>query len=124
MTKKRKDPYLKHVETKKQEVKITEEEQELLEKYSDQKEEVELTADEATVLEILNKRKTVMMITLEINIGLKPLGKPPKTDKEIRTILNKLHDKEQVKAVTGGDGQVYWVDVKHFRKKAFGTDKL
>ena len=124
MTQKRKDRYLKHVETKKQEVKITESDKKLLEKFAEQKEDVELTAEEATVLEILNKRKTVMMITLEINIGLKPLDKPVMTDKRVRTILNKLHDKNQVKAVTGGDGQVYWVDVKHFREKAFGTDKL
>jgi len=124
MSQKPKNRYLKHVKTKKQEIKISEKEKELLERYTEQKEDVELTADEATVLEILNKRKTVMMITLEINVGLEPLGKPPKTDNEIRTILNKLHDKKQVKAVTGGDGQVYWVDVKHFRKKLLGTDKL
>ena len=97
MTQKRKDPYLKHVETKKQEVKISEKERELLEKYKGKPEDdVVLTAEEATVLEILNKRKTVPMITLEINIGLKPLGKPPKTDKEIRMILNKLHRKKRL----------------------------
>ena len=60
------DRYLKHIEPKERKIKVSEEDKQILEKYTD-KNEPTLSTEEKTVLGILTKRKTVEMITREIN---------------------------------------------------------
>jgi len=119
-----KKPPLKHVETKKQEVKLSEAEKALLEKYAKKKDELELTPDEATVLDILKKRKTLKMVVIEVNLARKPLGQELKTEDQIEQILLALKEKNAIKSVIGADGQKYWVDIKYYREKLFGTERL
>ncbi|MHA1265944.1 MAG: hypothetical protein ACTSRS_12000 [Candidatus Helarchaeota archaeon] len=124
MTQTPKKPPLKHVETKKQEVKLSEAEKALLEKYAKKKDELELTPDEATVLDILKKRKTLKMVVIEVNLARKPLGQELKTEDQIEQILLALKEKNAIKSVIGADGQKYWVDIKYYREKLFGTERL
>ncbi|MHA1652010.1 MAG: hypothetical protein ACTSYB_17640 [Candidatus Helarchaeota archaeon] len=114
---------LKHIEPEKRQIKISDEEKKLLEKYS-VPDEPSLTAEQMTVLDILTKRKTLRMITREYNLALKPLGKELVTEGKISEILQELKRKELIKSVIGGDGQEYWVNVKYFRDKLFGTERL
>jgi hypothetical protein len=114
---------LKHIEREKKEVEVSEEDKEILGKYSG-KGELELSAEKITVLDMLNKRKTINMITREYNLALKPLRKKLKTEENIKEILKELEGQNLVKSVKGADGQEYWVDLKYFRDKLFGTDKL
>ena len=114
---------LKHVEPEEKEVKISEEDKEILKKHARENGE-NITPEQKTVLEIINKRKTVDMITREFNLALKPLGKELMTKKKILDNLNSLKRQKLVKSVTGADGQEYWVDVQYYREKLLGTDKL
>ena len=114
---------LKRVEPGKKKVKISDEDKGILEKYSG-KDDLELSGEQRTVLEILTKRKTVNMILLEYNLALKPLGKKLMSEQKIIEILKDLKQQNLVKAVTGGDGKGYWIDVKHFREKLRGTERL
>jgi hypothetical protein len=114
---------LKHVEPKKQEVKISKEDIKVLEQFSG-KDEPPLSAEQRTVLEILTKRKTLSMITREYNLALKPLQKDLRTENQIREILKNLASKNLVKSVVGADKEEYWVDLKFFYEKLIGSDKL
>ncbi len=114
---------LKHVESKKRKVEISEADKEILEKYAGTSEKI-TSPDEKTVLEIIIKRKTVEMITREINLALKPLGKELMTSNAVLKILNELKNRELVKSVTGADGNEYWVDINYYREKRLGTDRL
>ena len=114
---------LKHVEPKKREVKIPEEEKKLLEQFS-ATDEVPLSSEQRTVLDILTKRKTVSMITREYNLALKPLGSELITENEIVEILKTLESMNLVKSVVGADNEEYWVDINYYHEKLFGTDKL
>lgn len=114
---------LEHAKTKKQEVKIAEEDKKVLEHFAD-KDEPPLSTEQRIVLDILTKRKTVSMITREYNLGLKPLQKELVTENKIKEILKDLAAKNLVKSVLGTNKEEYWVDVKYFREKLFGTDKL
>ena len=102
---------------------IAEADKEILEKYGGT-EDPQFSADEVTILEIITKRKTVKMITLEVNLALKPLGKSLMTAEQISGILKSLKDRDLVVSIIGGDGSEYWVDKNFFREKLFGTDKL
>ncbi|MHA1277593.1 MAG: hypothetical protein ACTSRC_03540 [Candidatus Helarchaeota archaeon] len=115
--------YSKKIGSKRKEVKVSPEEREFLEKYS-HPDEPQVTAEQRTILDIITKRKTVTMITREYNLALKPLGKELVSNEKIQEILAELKSKHLVKSVVGGDGQEYWVDIKFFREKLFGTDKL
>ncbi|NVM52263.1 MAG: hypothetical protein HWN66_01080 [Candidatus Helarchaeota archaeon] len=117
------DDSTKKVEIKKKDPKIAEDDKQLLEKYSD-KDEPSLSIDQRTILEALQKRKTVKMITLEVNLALKPLGKELMTPEKVKEILNSLKDRNIVVSVTGGDGNEYWVDKNYFREKLLGTERL
>ena len=114
---------LKHVEPKKREVKIPEEEKKLLEQFSGT-DEIPLSSEQRTVLDILSKRKTVSMITREYNLALKPLGGELVTEDEIIEILRALESMNLVKSVVGADNEEYWVDINYYTEKLFGTDKL
>ncbi len=114
---------LKHVETKKQAVKISEEDKKVLQQLSG-KDELPLSAEQRTVLEILTKRKTLSMITREYNLALKPLQKDLITENQIKEILKNLASKNLVKSVVGADKEEYWVDLKFFHEKLIGSDKL
>jgi len=104
-------------------VKISEKEKEILEKISD-KDEPKLSPEQKTILEIINKRKTVEMIRREYNLALKPLDKELMTKEKILENLKALRQQRLVKSVTGADGKEYWVDIKFFREKLLGTEKL
>ncbi|NVM31508.1 MAG: hypothetical protein HWN65_21910 [Candidatus Helarchaeota archaeon] len=114
---------LKHVEPEKKEVTTSEDDKQILEKYSG-KAEPTLSPEEKTILEIISKRKTVDMITREINFALKPLGKELVTPEKVTRILKDLESRDLVKSVTGGDGNKYWVDTEYYREKLLGTEKL
>jgi hypothetical protein len=114
---------LKHVEPKKKEVQVSEEDKKILEKHMGQ-EELKLSTEQKTILEIIDKRKTVNMITREYNLALKPLGKDLVPEKKVLEILNSLKNQDLVKSVKGTDGQEYWVDIKYYREKLLGTEKL
>lgn len=118
------DKYLKHVETKKQKVEISEEEKRLLEKYAREDDEIFLTPEEKTVLEILTKRKVLKMITVEYNLAAKPMGKDLASEKRVLEILNRLKKIELVKSVVGADKKEYWVDVNYYHETMPGTEKL
>ena len=64
------------------------------------------------------------MITREYNLGLKPLQKDLITENKIREILKELASKNLIKALVGANKEEYWVDVKYFREKLLGSDKL
>lgn len=114
---------LKHVESKKREIKIPEEEKKLLEQLSGT-DEIPLSSEQRTVLDILTKRKTVLMITREYNLAIKPLGNELVTEDEIIEILRTLESMNLVKSVIGADNEEYWVDINYYHEKLFGTDKL
>jgi hypothetical protein len=113
----------KHIEAKKQVAKISEEDKKVLKDFSD-KDEPALSTEQTIVLDILTKRKTISMITREYNLGLKPLQKDLMTEDKIRAILKELAGKNLIKAVVGANKEEYWVDVKYFREKLLGSDKL
>ncbi|MFX0133336.1 MAG: hypothetical protein ACFFDN_06820 [Candidatus Hodarchaeota archaeon] len=108
---------------KKQEVKISEEEKKLLEKYKDLDKEPELSNEEASILDILTKRKTLDQITREFNLVLKPLGKPLFSKDQILKYLDRLEEKKLIQKLEAPIGTV-WVSVQHLRYKMRGTDKL
>jgi RNA-binding protein YhbY len=114
---------LKKITPEKKGVKISAEERAFLEQHS-HPDEPQVTPEQKTVLDILTKRKTVNMIAREYNLALRPLGKDLISEGRIQEILGELKEKNLVKVVTGGDDKEYWVDIKHFREKLFGTDKL
>lgn len=114
---------LEHTGPKKQAVKISEEDKKVLKDFSD-KDEPALSTEQRIVLDVLTKRKTVSMITREYNLGLKPLQKDLITENKVKAILKDLADKNLVKSVVGANKEEYWVDVKYFREKLLGTDKL
>jgi hypothetical protein len=103
---------LEHIEPKKKEIGISEDDKKILEKYSgidDRK----LTSEEATVLEMLTKRKNLEMIFIEYNLMLESLGKEIIRKERLREILESLKEKKLVKSVTGADGKIYWVDINY-----------
>ena len=104
-------------------VKIADEDKEILEKYAGT-DDLELSGEQRTVMDMLKKRKTVKMILLEYNLILKPLRKGLVSERTVKRILKELEQQNLVKSVIGGDKRIYWVDVKHFREKLFGTDRL
>ncbi|MDD1777083.1 MAG: hypothetical protein LUQ65_02865 [Candidatus Helarchaeota archaeon] len=114
---------LEHVKPKKQAVKISEEDKKVLKDFSD-KDEPALSTEQQIVLDILTKRKTVSMVTREYNMGLKPLQKNLITEDKVKEILKALAGKNLIKSVVGANKEEYWVDIKYFREKLLGTDKL
>ena len=104
---------LKHIEPKKKKIEISEEDKEIIEKYSENK-EISISPEQKTILEMLTKRKTIEMLMIELNIMLRTLGKELIKKEKLLEILKDLKYKNFLKSITGTDGNEYWVDINYF----------